>query len=525
MSKKNQKPGSHPARKGKQTQPSHSCDSSDKTVAGGSKSKVSREVPGGKGRGAVVKNGGGRTGGERDEDWFDYFPPQGDGDGPGYKKWLDHHSKKWRDVVLGESSAESESGDETPPPEERARCSRDLTPPPRETNQGGKSKGIDSKRTPPPGQARADSKKFIEQEVENYHRTEWYSKAVRAGFKTAGALKRFNETVVAFQNQIDPLQVPVCMECGNSDVELCEHFVVAAKVAVDVEEDALVIVPAVNMKHRFQWVNKFRRMFTWPSFDSTLVQNHNLAGFDNEQITDAYIWPELFSYIRLGFNTTYVIQGVHDRAAKLAHAKKLGVRFLDETKVGLADRNRPEFVNRFVHTVQRACDQRDDEMLLKETNPNQNFWVAPSTLLKVAGMSAVCGMIYFSPVITARLHVALLRPIHSFCGRLATESVVSLLLGSAQALRYAMRTVWETSSAIRLLMWSGSVKHSSTVIQQSLCKTAPIMSTRAFTSGISNLLPIFPGNLLIGDDWRRSYMIFQIGLLAPSTRLMGRVLC
>jgi len=542
MSKRKQKPGSHPARKGKQTQPSHSGDRVDKTVAGGSKSKVVLGAQGGGGHGSGGKERG-ETGGKRAKaevivsmiGWalakFDRYNGPGrknsdgdlafesDADADRFIAWVENAVDETPDVSDDE---------EAPPPPQKdiARCSRDVPQGDGVQQKGGKSKVIDSKRTPPPGQARdTTSKKAIEQAVEGYHRTEWYSKAIKSGFKNLGALKRFNETVAAFQDQIDPLLVPVCMECGNSDVELCDHFVVAAKVAVDVEEDALVIVPAVNMKHRFQWVDKIRRMFTWPSFNSTLVQNHNLAGFRNEQIADTYIWPELFSYIRMGFNTTYVINGVNDRAAKLAHAKKLGVRFLDETKVSLADRNRPEFVNRFIHTVQRACDQRDDEMLLVETNPVHNFWVAPSTLLKVVGVGAVCGTIYFSPVLAAKLHVALLKPIHSFCGRLLTGSVVSLLLGSLQALKYLTRTVLEIGSATRSIMWSGSATHSSTGIQQLSCRIAPTMCTRVFTSGISSILPISQGNLLIGNDWKRSFTILQIGLLTGRMGLMATGSC
>lgn len=369
--------------------------------------------------------------------------------------------------------------------------------------------------TPQPGQARDQAMRgHIAEQQRRYERTEWYAAAVKAGFKNPAALDRFNRLAARFSDSIDPCKVPVCTECGGAEVELCQHFVVNAGVEMDQNEgdEVIFIPPQVNMRYRFDWVNKVRRMFTWPRFDSDANVNHYINGFDNECISDDYLWPELLAYIRLNFNTSYVVSGVDDRQARLCHAKKIALRFLDESKIPLIERNSAIFVNRFLHTIQRACDQKDDEMLLKVSNPKWNFWVAPSDLWSKRA-ALVTGLAIISPILARKLVIAALR-VHLFTfSRLAQANAEILGHGSVHALRCALALLGKIVTVLASGIWNGLAQPCCTAILRLLCKIVPTTFMKAFINGISRTLLRFRELILTGNlsdvlwaIWLRGYV-------------------
>lgn len=360
--------------------------------------------------------------------------------------------------------------------------------PKKEATQG--SETSNKKRDKRSQRQQQQNRKFqnqIDIGISQYAATNWYLEAVKNGFKNQAALDAFNQIVAERENDIDLMKVPVCMECGGASAKLCHHFITDAGVHQD--EGGAIAIPAsasYTMRWRFLWVDRVRRMFTWPKFNSGALINHNLNGFDPSQIPDNEVWPELLCYIRLHLMTEYKIDGVFSRKAKLAHCQKLANRFFIENKIKTTDLLTPEMVNKIKLTVARACDQRDDQTLLKECDPRHNFWIAPGKLLKcVTGHRVILIAAIISPVIVAKLvNVSLTMKFYIF-GRLVKANAEILGHGSALALRYAFQTSRDTLSALVRHMYSGVVMPCWNQIQQSLWPTVHTMFTRAYTSVIS----------------------------------------
>jgi len=337
------------------------------------------------------------------------------------------------------------------------------------------------------GQAR-DIEHHISVELMNYRKTEWYLKAIETGFKNAEALKRFNDTLRAFTNDIDPNKAPVCMDCGASDVVLCEHFITGR--GIEIVSDALEIPEnVISMRWRFTWVDKIRRMFTWSKYDSTLPLNHYIGDFTNYQIGDRLIWPEMLAYIRLNHNTSYEINGVVDRKAKLCHSKKLAVRFLDEMKIPLRDRCDASFVAQLQSTVQKSTDQGDDDMLLA---PNSEVYNLP--FLKALGSAKIPWKLLLvlaaiiAPTMTSRGAIAVLRANLYAWNRLAM--VLGQIWGRGSVL--IAKSVLRQTIRMRIVtapnILSGMVRHCLKEIQRLLCRVVPTMLLKVWRSATLNQL-------------------------------------
>jgi len=306
---------------------------------------------------------------------------------------------------------------------------------------------------------RSSAKNAAERGLEEYRSTEWYLAAIKSGFKTEKALRNFNMTVAGLRDLIDPMKAPVCMECGASDIELCQHFLVAdAPVAVDVaaDDDVLIIppTPGFSMRWRFMWFESVRRMFTWPRFDSKAIVNHNNRGFDPSIIPDSEVWPEMLMYIRLHLNTSYKIDGVFDREAKMAHCNKLALRYLTDMKIKVGDVLEPTLINKIKLTVARACDQRDDQTLFKENDPRQNFWLAP-VLSKIPFRHIVLAGAIISPLLVSKMVTASMRVKLWTLHRLATANAEILAYGSVHALKYSLKLFAVVVRAFLRNTWSG----------------------------------------------------------------------
>jgi len=257
-----------------------------------------------------------------------------------------------------------------------------------------KGQGIGSPKPGKPGNIRDGKNGHIEQLIikgtTEYKNTLMYESAVKSGFKNKTALDRFNQWVRTAA--VDPSKIPVCTECGNCDLILCDHFVVAAaERAVDVEETAVVFPDVVNMKYEFRWVERVRRMFTWPKFNPAAVSNHFLNGFDNALIGDDFIISELINYLRFHMNSSYVINGKDDRKCRLGHCHRLAQKWCIEKKLD-SSKFTPEQVNAILCTVQRACDNAENPMLYAYTNPTHNFSIARSLKILCGGAMLVGGI-------------------------------------------------------------------------------------------------------------------------------------
>jgi len=325
---------------------------------------------------------------------------------------------------------------------------------------------------------------LTKQGIRQYKMSEWYSRAVKGGFKTKEALERFNASVVDYADDIEKSVIPFCSQCGNGDIQLCECFITKREPAVEIQDDALLIpdIKDSNMSWSFQGFGILRRMFTWPKFDNTALINHSNRGFDPSIIPDDQVWPEMLLYIRLNLNTSYKINGKFDREAKLAHCNKWALRFLADKKIHPTDINTPKLLNTIKLTVARACDQRDDQTLLKETDPRQNFWPAPVLSRFLTFRNVIIAGAIISPVIVSKLVTASMRTQMWMWCRLAQANAEILAFGSVQALKCAVKITADVVSAFQRNIWSGLVQPCWNEIQQSLWPTARTMSTSLCTN-------------------------------------------
>lgn len=329
-----------------------------------------------------------------------------------------------------------------------------------------KAQGIGSPKLGRPGTAtkRNDIKQDVVKQTAQFRNTNTYLAAVDKGFKNRLALDKFNSWVR--NSDIDPSKVRVCNECGACDLELCEHFIVNSPTVAAVDQSGALLIPTgpCNFNYRWMWVDKIKRMFVWPKFDADVVNNHNLNGFHNEQLGDSLINEQLFNYIRLGMNTSYVINGVDDRSARLAHCHKLASRFMDENKIKQSDRTETRFVNVVTSTIQRACDSAENRMLYAPSNPSHNFWPAPRPIMTSCVLAGVAAVI-LSRNLRYKIYIALQQRIVSIPRRLIQESWEILLNGSIRLLKQAVCMIRNSVSVLGPSIYNGIVRPCSTAIQ------------------------------------------------------------
>jgi len=232
----------------------------------------------------------------------------------------------------------------------------------------------------------------------NEHRLDRaYQTAVATGFRTAGALARFNEWAAANAAQINPASIPICVECGNAAIELCQHFVHEAAPAVEADVPVLGIVGRAEFANRWlwqTWVDGVRRAFYAPRFNLNVVNNHQIRGvfrdFDTSELTDDLICEELYSHIRTEMHVHYRVNGREDRDLRLEHCRKLARRWCEKKKIAVET---AFSANIFVLTVQRACDQYENTALYAPQNPN---WASLSLSFPRAWVCIViCAVIIF----------------------------------------------------------------------------------------------------------------------------------
>jgi len=337
-------------------------------------------------------------------------------------------------------------------------------------------KGIGVPKTEQARSSRGD--KFAGEKVKKdlnvYTRSKWYTTAVEKGFKNKPALDKFNDHVKSVSGEIDASAAPVCENCGSCDLILCDCFITGK--GVDIIDNAVVIPDCVaSITWRFTWVERIRRMFTMPKFDSKLAINHNVGGFSNADIGDALVWPEMLSYIRLNQNVSYVISGKYDRLAKLTHSKKLANKFLDEHKIALKDRVSAAFVNRVHSTVQKAADLQDDDMLLAQNNEQHNLnCLGPlQHVWKHSGKYSILAATVY-PVIRSRPGIAVMGLVRLIVRTFITNIGKTLVFGSGSLLFWLLKSFVQSPLVWALGTLSGTGYLFWTAIRPLLCKIAGI---------------------------------------------------
>jgi len=343
----------------------------------------------------------------------------------------------------------------------------------------------------PPSNKRRDLAQSIQSDLNVYALTKVYSRALEKTFKTKAALDAFNLWAAANDDKIDPKAYVVCVECGHCDLTLCDCWVTAAPSAVSAPPDAMIAIPSgpSNIRWRFAWVDQVKRMFAWPSYSPDVNVNHNIGWLRNSALPEEdLLLPEMLAYIRINQNTSYKINGVFDRGAKLAHSKKLALRYLDELKVPLEERTSARFVSCLHHTIQKAADNVDDDFLLAQNNEDHNitsyFQSVPVSLRTCLLVAAVASPILFARLVNAKMSLDawILR-------RLITANARTMAHGSVLALRTAAHTFAQLGIAARDIIWSGISQFYYSGIPRSLCSTALTTLRTAYETVISNVRP------------------------------------
>nr|WRQ65483.1 hypothetical protein [Tolivirales sp.] len=232
------------------------------------------------------------------------------------------------------------------------------------------------KRQPARQPAQARVAQNIRADVRRHHTTEVYIRGRDAKYPDAAALARFNIWVQAHSQEIDPAETKVCLICGQVDLVLCAHSI-TQPVAVAAPA-APQIIPAHLRHHKwkFQPLKALRDSIRLPSFDTHSMSDVSLHGFSNDDLSDELIVPELFSYLTLNMQTSYVVNRVEDRALRLSHVHRLAIKWLILRDLEKKVEEDHHYNVRVRLTVQRACDNMQNDMLYGSRNPARNFGLA-----------------------------------------------------------------------------------------------------------------------------------------------------
>lgn len=310
-------------------------------------------------------------------------------------------------------------------------------------------------------QIRNDLQRDVARNIMVYTHTRWYCKAIEAGFSNLAALDKFREHVARLLDQIDPACVPVCRDCGTSDIYLCDCRIIGEAlkgVTVNVDEDDsidLLVPQVVNFERKFTWFEGVLKLFYRPTFNPKTNNNHFLAGYNNSSLHDDFQWDGMASFIRLNLNTSYVVDNKDRRDLRLAHAHKLAHRYMDVIKLRESERVKPEFVSRVIHTVQRVTDGAENPMLYAHTNPTHNL-IFPWARVFLRGCVGL-GFLTTGIYAISKLR----KPIVLAVKLLTLQPVSAILLHCGKMLRLLFAPTTRSTVATALRSWLGKVYLSS----------------------------------------------------------------
>lgn len=221
-----------------------------------------------------------------------------------------------------------------------------------------------------------DSKTAVKAAVKRYTLTATYLRGRDKLYPDAAALAKFNLWVGANAGELEPSEQKVCLHCGHVDFQLCVHSLAPAPdVPVAV---APTIVPP-NLRHHtwsFRPIEALKAGFQWPAYDTHSVSDDRLNGFSNHHLSDELIERELYGYIVINMQPSYMVNGKEDRALKLAHCHRLASKWVSLKNLETTVAGDLHLNTCIRMTIQRACDNKANAMLYEERNPAQNFGLA-----------------------------------------------------------------------------------------------------------------------------------------------------
>lgn len=212
----------------------------------------------------------------------------------------------------------------------------------------------------------------IEGQLNVFHDTRIYTRGRDNFYPDALALARFNTWVEAHEKTIDPQEQFVCTVCGHVGFVLCAHKITQVEIQIQEDEE---LVAEDHRHHKWSLpIQKIAsRAFKWPAFDTHSADDEFIAGISNEHLNKDLVILELFSYIVLHQQTSYLVNGREDRALKLAHSHRLAEKWLISSNKEKLAENDLHFSVRVRFTVQRACDNLQNSMLYEYRYAAWNF--------------------------------------------------------------------------------------------------------------------------------------------------------
>jgi len=245
------------------------------------------------------------------------------------------------------------------------------------TNRSGSSRGAKPRKGV--GKRPMQLEQEIAAKLQEYRMTDLYIQGRDHRYANMDGVNRFNNWVRDNMAQIHPSAQKFCEHCGV-DYVLCEHCVIETP-------EAQVVVPLRQAHIAWSWnpVKTIVDMFKAPHFDMHQQNNQYLAGFSNELIPDRELVPELYNFITCNMQTCYMVSGRDDRALRVAHCHRLGMRWIDRERLTNELEADTLYKNRVLFTVQRACDNAENSMLYSYTSPHANFglaWLPTSRMVR-----------------------------------------------------------------------------------------------------------------------------------------------
>jgi hypothetical protein len=244
----------------------------------------------------------------------------------------------------------------------------------------------------------AGQKHLIDREIKTYEITQAYLRGRDLIYDDSLALARFNAWAIENTSRIDPAEQRVCKRCGHVGFVLCLHSVSDDRLDDATTVMAADVVPAGQRHHG--WSLKIRetisRAFVWPGFDTHSPDDDRLGGMTNDHLKDLVI-VELFAYICLHQQTSYKVNGRDDRDLRLAHSHRLAERWLVTSGNERLAESDLHYSVRVRHTVQRAADNEQNNMLYARRNPIWNFGLAwlPSSFGALVLFLALLAIVIF----------------------------------------------------------------------------------------------------------------------------------
>lgn len=210
---------------------------------------------------------------------------------------------------------------------------------------------------------KADMQQSVKAQARVYHMTKVYNRYLAKPFPSEHARTIANNWVRSNIDDISPDAAVVCHSCGEASLYFCPCLVVVTpqKKVETVDKPNLNKGVATHYGHISYWDGDNR-------FQLSAQNNHHLREFANGSFSDRCIVPELYNYLTVNMQPSYIISGKDARDVRLAHCHRLFLKWIgDNMKDVLSD---TMYKNRCLITIQRACDQAETRAIYAYCNPS-----------------------------------------------------------------------------------------------------------------------------------------------------------